>query len=183
VVANLALGIVGPYDEMVRKRPASYLRIARWFAPVERFRPTMNPGISVGFIAEFLRQRDGFQEPLVTMGQGVYRHFIFVEHLPGKLRIISQSGSSTVAHEIEDPGNEPVEFEVTYSPDSGRMITAANGREVLVHDIGALITAPAQVTVGENRIDMNLTVRRFTGRLRNLTQRITLTAPPSRLKT
>src|SRR5262249_11813590 len=27
-VANLALGIAGPYDEMLRNRPASYLRIA-----------------------------------------------------------------------------------------------------------------------------------------------------------
>jgi hypothetical protein len=168
VVANLALGIVGPYDEMVRKRPASYLRIARWFTPVERFRPALNPVISVGFVAEFVRQPDGFQEPLVTMGQGLYRHFIFVEHLPGRLRIVSQSGSSTVSHEIEEPGNKPIEFDVTYSADSGRMITAANGHEVLIHDIGTLVTAPAQVTVGENRIEMNLTVRRFTGRIRNV---------------
>ncbi len=168
VVANLALGIVGPYDEMVRKRPASYLRIARWLTPIEQFLPTMKPSISVGFIAEFVSQPDGFQEPLVTMGQGLYRHFIFVEHLRGRLRIISQSGFSTVSQEIEEPGNKPVEFEVTYSPDSGRMTTAANGHEILIHEIGILVTAPAQVTVGENRIEMNLTVRRFTGRIRSV---------------
>src|SRR5262249_28788192 len=41
LVANLALGIAGPYDEMLRNRPARYLRIARWFSPFDRFRPVL----------------------------------------------------------------------------------------------------------------------------------------------
>src|SRR5207253_11615 len=33
-IANLALGIVGPYDQMASNRPRSYVRVARWFSPI-----------------------------------------------------------------------------------------------------------------------------------------------------
>jgi hypothetical protein len=167
-VANLALGIAGPYDEMLKNRPASYVRIARWFSPVEQFRPMLNPKLVVEVSAEFAPQPEGFREPLITIGRQPYRHFIYVEHLAGRLRIVSQSDASRMAHEMSDPGARPVGILVTYSPESGKLTTAVDGREILVHAIGTLVTAPAQVTAGENRIDLNMTVGRFTGRIREV---------------
>jgi hypothetical protein len=48
------------------------------------------------------------------------------------------------------------------------MTTSLNGNAVLSHDIGTLVTAPAQITVGENRIDCSVTARRFSGRIQAL---------------
>ncbi len=169
-VANLALGIAGPYDEMLKNRPASYVRIARRFSPIEQFRPLMNPKLIVELSAEFAPQPEGFREPLITIGRGPYRHFIYVEHLPGRLRVVSRSDASTMTHEIA--GTKPIGIVVTYSPESGTLTTAIDGREVLVHAIGTVVTAPAQVTVGENRIDLNVTAGRFTGRIREVRKRV-----------
>src|SRR4029077_16413453 len=137
---NLALGIEGPYDQMLKSRTVSYLRIARWFSPFEQFRPMMNPKVVIELTAEFKAQPDGFIEPLITIGQQFYRHFISVEHLPGKLRIISRSDTSTIAREIEDPGASPVGIGVIYSPEAGKLTIGINGQEILVHSIGILVT-------------------------------------------
>ena len=53
------------------------------------------------------------------------------------------------------------------------MTLTVDGEELLVHDIGILVTAPAEVTVGENRIDLNVTVRRFTGRIHEIRKVVT----------
>jgi hypothetical protein len=168
-VANLALGIVGPYDEMLKSHTARYLRIAHWFSPIKQFRPILKPNLDVSFTAVFASQPDGFQEPLLTLGYQSYRHFISVEHKGGKLRIISRSDTSTVAQDVPDPGLKPVELRVIYSPKSAKMTIALNGQPSLTHDVAALVTAPAQVTVGENRIEFNVAVRRFTGRIYGVT--------------
>src|SRR5262249_25572038 len=76
-IANLALGIAGPYDEMVKSHPGRYVRIAQWFSPVEQFRPILKPKLDVVFTAEFSSQPDGFREPLMTIGSQPYRHFIY----------------------------------------------------------------------------------------------------------
>jgi hypothetical protein len=165
VIANLALGIGGPYDEMLKSRTVSYLRIARRFSPIEKYRPMMNPKIVIDLTAEVKAQPDGFVEPLITMGQQSYRHFISIEHLGGRLRIISRSDTSTVAHEIEDPGAKPVGIRVMYGSESGKLTIAVNGQEILGHAIGILVTAPAQIMVGENNIEFNVAIKRFTGRI------------------
>jgi hypothetical protein len=173
LIVNLALGIDGPYDEILKSRTASYLRIARWFSPSEQFRPMMNPKIVIDLTAEVKAQPDGFLEPLITMGQQSYRHFISIEHLRGRLRIISRSDTSTVAHEIEDPGAKPVGIGVMYHPESGKLTIAINGQEILAHAIGILVTAPAQITVGENNIEFNVAVKRFTGRINGVRKMVT----------
>jgi hypothetical protein len=40
-----------------------------------------------------------------------------------------------------------------------------DGREVLTHKLESLFTAPAQVTVGKNTIDPDVSAPFFTGRL------------------
>ena len=43
ITANLALAIQGPYDQFVQASPRAYVELARWFSPIERFRPLLNP--------------------------------------------------------------------------------------------------------------------------------------------
>jgi hypothetical protein len=173
VIVNLALGIDGPYDEILKSRTTSYLRIARWFSPIEKYRPMMNPKVVVDLTAEFKSQPDGFLEPLITMGRQSYRHFISIEHLPGTLRIISRSDTSTMSHEIEDPGPKPVGIGVMFHPESGKLTIAINGQEILSHAVGILVTAPAQVAVGENNIEFNVVVKLFTGRIYGVRKMVT----------
>jgi hypothetical protein len=172
-VANMALGISGPYDEMLKNRPINYLRIARWFSPawfrpVAQFRPVMNPAVNVSFTAEFTSPPDHLSEPLITMGRQAYRYFLYAEHSDGKLRLVSRSETSTIVREIEDRAARLAEIRVTYTPESGKLAVIWNGREVLEHDIGTLVTAPAEITIGENRIDPGVTAARFTGQIRDL---------------
>jgi hypothetical protein len=171
-VANMALGISGPYDEMLKNRPINYLRIARWFSPVAQFRPVMNPEVSVTFTVEFTSRPDYLREPLLTMGRQAYRYFLYAEHSAGKLRLVSRSENSTLVHEMEDRGGSPTEIEVTYVPESGKLATTVNGREVLVHDIGTLVTAPADITIGENHVEPSVTAARFTGRVHDVVKTV-----------
>jgi len=147
VVVNLALGIAGPYDEMLKNRPQRYVRIARWFSPIAKFRPVLNPKLAVNFATQLSPKPDGVRVPLLTLGHLAYRHSIYAEHIPGKLRIVSQSEASTVSKEIAAPGSKPVDIRVAYSPESGKLTTSVDGEEILVHVIGTLVTAPAEIIV------------------------------------
>jgi hypothetical protein len=167
-LTGLALGISGPYDELLKDRPRSYARIAGWFSPVGRFRPRLNPPVDIAFTARLTPQPDGVREPLLAMGRRTYREIIMLEHHPGKFRLIAQSETTTAAQEIDDPGARPVQFRVTYRPETRKLAVAIDGREVLTHDLPALFTAPAQVTPGENSIAPEVSAPRFTGRLENV---------------
>lgn len=164
MVVNLALGISGPHQEMLQNHPKRYLRIAGWFSPMPQFRPLLNPYVSVTFEVQFSPQEDGFREPLVTLGR-TDPHFIYVEHRAGGLRIASRSGSSRLTHDVSSQDKRPMRIAVTYSPDSGNLTTNLNGEDIFVQPIAMLLTAPAEVTIGENRIDANMTAGRFTGRV------------------
>jgi hypothetical protein len=163
VVANLALGISGPYDEVLTNRPASYLRIAGWFSPDERYRPVLSSYLDVDMNVRFHRQPYGFREPLVTTGYQATRHFLYLEHLEKKLRLVSLFEMSFLSHEFEWPEDRPVRVRLTYSASTGRLATSLEGVEVMSHQVKALVTAPAQVTIGENRIDVLACAGRFTG--------------------
>jgi hypothetical protein len=155
-VTNMALGISGPYDDVLRNRPEGYLRLARWFSPFERYRPMMNPRVEVGLSASLTGLPNNYGEPLVTMGRQVYKYFLYVERANGKFLLISRTDASRVEYAMEDRDLPRAEIRLTFSPETGKMVTVLNGREVLVHEIGTLVTAPAEVTVGENRIDIDV---------------------------
>jgi hypothetical protein len=175
-VANMALGVSGPYDEMLRNRPKSYLRTARWFSPMERFRPVMNPVVEVRFTAHFPDNPHSQREPLVTMGRQAHRYMLYAEGPAGKLRLVSRAENSTVVEEVQHRAGEPADIRVMYSPESGKMATMLDGREVLVHEVGTLVTAPADVTIGENRVESGLTAARFSGQIADVIK----TVRPSR---
>ena len=73
---------------------------------------------------------------------------------------------------MEDRGDSPTEIGVTYVPESGKLATTVNGRVVLVHDIGTLVTAPADITIGENRVEPSVTSARFTGRVQDVVKTV-----------
>ena len=163
-VVNLALGLAGPYNYMLKNRPVNYMRIVRWFSPVREFRPILNPHIAADFTAQFATPPDGVHEPLVTIGQQTFRDFVYVEYRPGALRIISEAEGSNATYDMPRPTG-PVHMRVAYSPGSANLTVAVDGRDVLVHHAGPVYAAPAQVTIGENRVDPSVTIPKFSGRI------------------
>jgi hypothetical protein len=165
-VVNLALGLSGPYDDVLKNRPASYARLARVLSPVAELRPMMNPRLDVELAADFAQAPDGVPVPLLTIGRGPYSQFVFAERRGEVLRIELKTANSSATWEMPAPGAKPVEIEVKYARESGRLAVAVDGRDALSANAGVVFTAPSQVTVGENRIDTGTTAPRFTGRLR-----------------
>jgi len=133
--ANLALGLAGPYDEMRFNKPARFVRIAGWFSPIGKFRPVLNPRIDVSFNAH--------AGPLFFAGQLPYRYELSMERAGAGANLISHYNQSTVTQETS--GGVPAVWRVTYTAGSGEMHVDGDGREVLVHKIGALVSAPVQI--------------------------------------
>jgi hypothetical protein len=144
------------------------LRIARWFSPVEDFRPILNPKLSASFTAQFVSQRDGFREPLISAGRPVHGYFLYVEHQTGQLHLISQSDNSTVVYSMVEPGERRVNITVEYSPDSRAITVKIDGTAVIVHPVETLVTAPADVAIAEDEMQPDVTGTHFTGRLRGV---------------
>jgi hypothetical protein len=170
--ANLALGIAGPYDDLLRYRPAGYVRLARWFSPVAEFRPMLNPAISIQLVAVFIPEPPGFREPLVTIGHFRHDYFLYAEHASGTLRLVSQSEEARAVYEMPDPGSTELRIGLAYVPQTGRVTTTVNEEEVLSVPAATLVAAPAEVAIGENESDSGLTHPRFTGRLRTIRKRV-----------
>jgi hypothetical protein len=166
--ANLALALAGPYDDYLHKRPARFVRLAKRFSPSREYRPALSPSIAVRIQARFAAAPAGYREPLVTIGHSHYCYFLYAERGAAALRLISKTNDSQMAHEMPEPGTSPVAISIVYSPASGEMAVTVDGREAVRHRVGTLVTAPAQVAVGENFADMGLTARRFTGEIRVL---------------
>ena len=160
-IANMALGILGPYAEIVKNRPRSFVRIAGWFSPVEKFRPMLNPPIRAAFKAEFASPPERIREPLVTVGNTASPYFLYAENSPAGVRLVSRAVDS-LAYDL---ATRSAGIQLEFVPESGTMIVRVNGREALAHKVGPLVTAPSEVVVGENRIDPDITVPRFTGRI------------------
>ena len=169
--ANLAVGIAGPYDDLLEYRPAGYVRLARRFSPVVEFRPMLNPAISVEVAAGFIPEPAGFREPLITIGHSHHNYFLYAEHAPGILRLVSQSEGSRAVYELPDPGSAQVRIGLEYSPRSRQVVTTVNGQDVLSVP-AMLVTAPAEVVIGANTSDSGLTYPRFTGHFQTLLKRV-----------
>jgi hypothetical protein len=163
-VVNLALGIAGPYNEMAKRRPEAYARIAGWFSPIARHRPVAMPPVHVAFSAEFPRSETRAREPLVTFTGAGHWRYILVERLGARLRVISRGESGEAAMEIPHPGSRPVPMSVDYLPETRRLVVTADGAR-LEEEIGALVVAPSQIVIGENPIDWRVSGPRFSGRI------------------
>ena len=153
---------------MRHDRPARYLRIARSLSPLAGYRPTLNPGITVEMAAGFADRAEGFREPLLSIAHDQYQ--LHAVHSADTLELISRTDASTLTHRLERPRGRALQIRTSYRPETGKLVTAVDGRDVLVHDVASLIAAPADVRPGESCADQH-SARRFTGSLRVLTNR------------
>ena len=166
--ANLALGITGPYDDMLQRRPKSYLRVANWFTFSDQLRPVLDPYIAADLIVNVKRRHAGAREPILTVGHQSYRLIIYLEHLDEGIKLTSQSDTSTVSAAISVESGPRTPFLIVYSPDQHRLTVSVNDRPVLSHDVKAVVTAPAQVVVGRNEIDVLATEPTFSGEIQTV---------------
>jgi hypothetical protein len=156
ILANMALAVQGPYDQFVQAHPASYLRLARWFSPVERFRPLLNPPMHVHGYFYFSVPCSPGAQPLISIGEFAARYLVSEVCDPDKpekpVRIVSSWGEPRFPQMmVADVALERAGFQridVDFSPQDKNMIVRWNGSVVITHPVPFLFTAPSQVRMG-----------------------------------
>ena len=106
------------------------------------------------------------------MGNMPYRYILFAEHFPGGLRFVSLLRNKPVVTEVTGRDDMQVGIRVTYDPASHRLAVAVNGRDIAVYGMPGLIPAPAEITLGENRVEPGLTNELFTGQIRDVVRSV-----------
>jgi hypothetical protein len=145
-VANAAMGINGPYTEIVHNKPDRYMKIARFFSPVPSLRPQLNPSFDVHFLAPVVKRHDYERKDLFFAGQPPYRYEVFLDQHNGTAELVSSYHFENVSRQIPF-SDSPVDFEAKYLPASGEAVVSCNGVEVLRQKLGTLIAAPAEISV------------------------------------
>lgn len=154
VVANAALAVGGPYDDIAQFHPRSFVRLARWFSPVEKFRPVLNPELRVRAYFEFPEHCAPGAKPLVSAGETGSRYLLSADcNERGKLVLVSSrepwsADTRTVEVKNFKPGFNLLD--VHFSSVERHVIVRFNGDVVLDHSTPFLITAPSQVKIGSN---------------------------------
>ncbi len=142
---NAAMGITGPYDEIVHNKPARYVAVARWFSPIAGHRPQLNPAFDQRFSARIVKGFDHVRKDLFYAGQPPYRYEVYLDQLDGKAVLVSELHGDRAEHEIPF-SDQPVAFEVKYLPATGEAVISSNGAELIRHKVGPLIAAPSEIT-------------------------------------
>jgi hypothetical protein len=166
IAANLALAIQGPYDQFVQGHPRSWVQLAHWFSPVERYRPVLNPVLRVRALFQFapcyLKK-----EPLISLGEFGSRYLLSAEcDRAGRIRLISETsfrypGVQTVDLPFAAPGLYSAGLE--FNPENLVMTVTWNGKPVLEHSLRFLVTSRSQIHFGEDPTLGNLET--FSGRI------------------
>ena len=169
-MANFALAVQGPYDDFLRINPRGYVRLAQRFSPGAAVRPVLDPTVAIRFRAEFVPEAAGYREPLVTLGHAQHCWFLYAVRGGPTMKLVSKGSESEMTYEMPDPGRGGVEFEAAYAPQTGEMTVRVNGQQALLHRVGPLVAAPAELHFGENYADMGLTARRFGGHIQVVDQ-------------
>jgi hypothetical protein len=169
VVANVAIAFQGPFDSFVQFHPAEYVKLARWFSPVARFRPLLDPPLTVEAAYEFPAKVVPWGMPLVAAGRFGSRYILAAEMLGGtRLRLTSATSQvlgSVVSVETDAIPDAPNHLRLDYRPEDRAVTVHWNGAIVLRHEIPFLVTAPAQVTIGEDRAGTEAQPSYFFGRV------------------
>ncbi len=175
--ANIALGIGGPYFDMLKNRPRNYVRLATRFSPTAETTPLYNPAIHVRFQVTFTPKRPGYREPLLTIGHSHHVYYLYADRPDDNLQLFSHYNGQTLEHHTSRlPGSGPHTFEFTYSPERSQVTILWNGTTVFTHDVPLLVTAPAGVTIGQNHSDSGVTNLRFPGTVTLLERTVAPTA-------
>jgi hypothetical protein len=164
VIVNLALGITGPFDDILANRPASYVRMAGWFSPVDRHRPMMNPSIAVTMDVAFAEHQSGFREPFVTIGGQGARHSVYVEHRGSDVALVSHSEHNLAPDAAAVIAAKPSRIRLTYESSDRVLTMAVNGIIAIRQPLPRMVTAPSQVIIGGNGLP-GFIGEKFTGRI------------------
>jgi hypothetical protein len=164
-VANLALGLAGPYEDYLKSDPGGYVRLARHFAPSAEDRLELNPRIHVRLSARFVEAGVGYREPLVTIGHSHFCYFLYAERAADGVVLVSKTYESEAKLPVRASLMAPLRLDLQYAPAAGDMTVAVTGGGTVVQHVGPLVAAPASVVTGSNLADLGLTSRRFLGSL------------------
>jgi hypothetical protein len=152
VTANLALGIQGPYDQFVQSSPASYVNLARWFSPIEKLRPLLNPALHLAAVFDFSGPCPASKQPLISTGEFGSRYMLSAECAgEARIRLISQDSIlNPDERRIEVPFVSPASYEVglDFTPNDHLMTVTWNRTIVLRYPLRFLVTARSQVHLG-----------------------------------
>src|SRR5215469_2549644 len=144
VFLNVAMAISGPFDDLMKNKPARYVTIAKWLSPFAEYRPQLNPPLSADFYAPIAQKPDHQREDWFLAGRHLCRYELFLDHLNGKPVLVSRFCGSDVSKEMA-PDDKPALIQVRYATESHEMVVRARGDEVLRQKVDGLITAPAQI--------------------------------------
>jgi hypothetical protein len=151
IFTNVALALQGPYDQFVQASPRSYVQIARWFSPFERFRPVEDPQLRLQASFDFSLPCTPGTKPLISTGEFGSRYFLTEAcYADGRLQLWSETSVQSNEKQIVDvpyrPGLNLVGL--TYTPDDRTMTVKWNGNVVLRQRLRFLVTAPSQIHFG-----------------------------------
>jgi hypothetical protein len=152
ITANLALGIQGPYDQFVQSSPASYVNLASWFSPIDRFRPLLNPALHIAAVFDFTGPCPSSKQPLISTGEFGSRYMLSVECADeGRIRLISQDSIlNPDERRIAVPFTSPGSYEIglDFTPNDSMMTVTWNRNIVLRYPLRFLVTSRSQVHLG-----------------------------------
>jgi hypothetical protein len=148
---GLALAIQGPYDQFVQASPRTYVKLARWFSPLQRFRPLENPALHVQASFEFPMPCAPGKEPLITTGEFGSRYLLSSSCLgDGRIRLLSETSYRSPDWQSVDVAYSPGLnlAGLDFTPRDRTMTVSWNGAVVLRHRLRFLVTAPSQIHFG-----------------------------------
>ena len=141
---NASMGITGPYGDIVRNKPARFVKVAGFFSPIARLRPQLNPAFDAPFSSPVIKGYDHVRKDLFFAGQPPLRYEVFLDQLDGKAVLVSSFNNAQVSHELPF-SSQPVRFEARYVPQTGEAIVTSDGTELLRQKIGTLVAAPIDI--------------------------------------
>jgi MFS family permease len=149
--ANAALALQGPYDQFVQASPHTYVQIAKWFSPMEAYRPLENPSLRVQAEFDLPWPCTLGREPLLSAGEFGSRYLLSSQCVSdGRIRLFSETSFRSPDWRTVEvdyvPGLNRAALE--YNPQNRIMTVSWNGQVVLQHRLRFLVTAPSQIYLG-----------------------------------
>jgi hypothetical protein len=169
IVANAALGITGPYDDILQQRPVRWMRIARWFSFTDRHKPLLNPPLAITAQVRFKKHGAGLMEPLFALGYDAHRWVLHAEHTSNGVLLTSATRSGAVKPETFLQPDRDFQIHIEYDIEKKTMSTVIDGKAVVRHQLENLVLAPSQLQLGRNRNIPFFTYPEFTGSM-NVTE-------------
>jgi hypothetical protein len=149
--ANAALALQGPYDQFVQASPHTYVQLARWFSPFERFRPVENPELRLQASFEFSFPCTPGIKPLISTGEFGSRYLLSGACYPdGRLQLWSETSVQSNERQIVDvPYSAGLNLVGLRFTSANRTMTVSwNGNVMLRQRLRFLVTAPSQIHFG-----------------------------------